>query len=457
MKKKAFLSVLFILISTLLICNLSYANYKWEKLSFNADTSLYISPNYEQDVSIYALSNRELFKSTDEGNTWKTINELPVWQVKVTGNKTLYALQGTSERELALYSLQPSQEKMQKVCDMPPGTKNFAVLNNGVIIAARPSESRSIWHLLRSESPGTWQDTGFTRAGELLESMPDGTIFTRENGTNVVSRSINNGLTWKDVSSSYEINKLYASPLYPEKNEIFAIINNTAVYISYDTGLNWQLRMTGMEESGYLAGLAFSPRYRLDQTIYAADTEGRVFVSKDDAFNWKTLGVSFEDDNKLNSLIVLPNGKILAGTSKGVYQLTSYIPVTQLARAEFVIGKTTYTIGQNDWYMDAAPYVDGGRTFVPVRYLAYALGVNDSDILWDETKKEVTLTKGKTTVKMIVGSSLLFVNNQPVTMDVLPQMRVGRVFLPARWVAEAFGATVTWDGQKNSVVIEYQK
>lgn len=33
--------------------------------------------------------------------------------------------------------------------------------------------------------------------------------------------------------------------------------------------------------------------------------------------------------------------------------------------------------------MDAASFVDGGRAFVPVRYLAYALGVPEDGVEWD--------------------------------------------------------------------------
>ncbi|MEG3072250.1 MAG: copper amine oxidase N-terminal domain-containing protein [Candidatus Syntrophopropionicum ammoniitolerans] len=107
--------------------------------------------------------------------------------------------------------------------------------------------------------------------------------------------------------------------------------------------------------------------------------------------------------------------------------------------------------------MDTAPFLDSDRTFVPLRYLAYALGMSDNDIHWDGTKNEATFTKNKTTVKVTVGSRTLTVNKELTTMDVTPQIRDSRVFLPARWVAEAFDANVSWDGQDKSVIIEYVK
>ena len=41
--------------------------------------------------------------------------------------------------------------------------------------------------------------------------------------------------------------------------------------------------------------------------------------------------------------------------------------------------------------MNAAPEVTSSRTFLPVRDLAYALGLTDSDIAWDDATKTATL------------------------------------------------------------------
>lgn len=48
----------------------------------------------------------------------------------------------------------------------------------------------------------------------------------------------------------------------------------------------------------------------------------------------------------------------------------------------------------------------------------------------------------------------LIVNGQEVTCDVNPQIVNGRTMVPVRWVAEALGAEVKWDGQNNVVNID---
>lgn len=123
--------------------------------------------------------------------------------------------------------------------------------------------------------------------------------------------------------------------------------------------------------------------------------------------------------------------------------------------AEFVIGLNKYFV--NDQLpgvnMDAAPYIDSGRTLVPVRYLADALGVTDSNIQWNPVTQQVYLVQGNTTIDLVIGSTALTVNGQASQMDVAPVIKDGRTYLPARWVANALGYQVDWNAQYEVVII----
>jgi hypothetical protein len=57
------------------------------------------------------------------------------------------------------------------------------------------------------------------------------------------------------------------------------------------------------------------------------------------------------------------------------------------------------------------------------------------------------------TFAMAANPIKLIVNGQEIQCDVPPQNINGRVLVPARFVAESLGASVTWDGAKNAVVI----
>jgi hypothetical protein len=103
--------------------------------------------------------------------------------------------------------------------------------------------------------------------------------------------------------------------------------------------------------------------------------------------------------------------------------------------------------------MDVEPYVKDGRTYIPVRYLAYSLGVAEDDIKWSQQDQTVTITLNDTVVILTIGNNVMLVNGEKVTMDVAPEIVDNRTMLPARWVAEALGATVEWDETLNQAII----
>lgn len=118
----------------------------------------------------------------------------------------------------------------------------------------------------------------------------------------------------------------------------------------------------------------------------------------------------------------------------------------------FVIGMSKYFVNDQapGVQMDAAPYVDSGRTMIPVRYLADALGAKTD---WNAAKRQVTVTGNGVTINLVIGSTTLTVNGKRSPMDVAPVAKEGRTYLPARYVAEALGYRVDWDGASKSVTV----
>ena len=138
---------------------------------------------------------------------------------------------------------------------------------------------------------------------------------------------------------------------------------------------------------------------------------------------------------------------------------TMAVPVmaaTNNNNVEFVIGLNKYFV--NDQLpgvdMDVAPFIQDSRTFVPVRYLANALGVTDDNIKWDSVARQVYLKLGTATVTLVIGQAQIVTNGQTKAIDVAPVIKDDRTFLPARYVAEALGFTVDWDAN-NKIVVCY--
>ena len=125
------------------------------------------------------------------------------------------------------------------------------------------------------------------------------------------------------------------------------------------------------------------------------------------------------------------------------------------AVSTFVIGNTVYQInGVDQAAMDQAPYLKNDRTYLPLRFVAYGLGIGDNGIIWDEVNRTVTLMKNDKVVQVKIGSTTMLVNGAVITMDTAPEITAaGRTCLPIRFVAEAFGAVVGWDAATQTVTI----
>ena len=60
----------------------------------------------------------------------------------------------------------------------------------------------------------------------------------------------------------------------------------------------------------------------------------------------------------------------------------------------------------------------------------------------------------KTVVRLTIGKTEAFVNDSSRQLDTAPIIRNNRTMLPVRFVAEAFGATVSWDGATSTATIK---
>ena len=124
---------------------------------------------------------------------------------------------------------------------------------------------------------------------------------------------------------------------------------------------------------------------------------------------------------------------------------------TQL-KVVFILGSTNFT--QNDVVqaMDAAPYAKHGRTYLPMRYVAKALGIKDTGILWENST--ATFISGDKVVSITVGSKIISVNGVAVPIDAAPEIVRSRTMLPIKWITAAFGIDVNWDAATQQVTIK---
>lgn len=124
------------------------------------------------------------------------------------------------------------------------------------------------------------------------------------------------------------------------------------------------------------------------------------------------------------------------------------------------IGSRSVSLDGQMRTIEAPPFIDktSGRTLVPVRFIAEALG---AVVGWDAADRKVSLaTAGgagrlPALIELFIGSRTAQANGRSVTVDVAPLIQAGRTFVPLRFVSESLGATVQWDPIKRQVTVDY--
>lgn len=100
--------------------------------------------------------------------------------------------------------------------------------------------------------------------------------------------------------------------------------------------------------------------------------------------------------------------------------------------------------------LDPAPFITNGRTLVPLRGVFEAMGIAVS---YTSQNKTITARRDDQTLQLTLGSRTALMNGRRIALDVPPQIQNDRAFVPARFIAESFGAAVAWEGENNRVSI----
>lgn len=101
-------------------------------------------------------------------------------------------------------------------------------------------------------------------------------------------------------------------------------------------------------------------------------------------------------------------------------------------------------------FPDMKPVIKNGRTLVPVRAIFEALNVEPK---WNGETRTVTASNEITTIILPIGSNHATVNDKQIELDVPATIINGRTVVPTRFIAECLGATVDWDNEIRTVII----
>lgn len=119
---------------------------------------------------------------------------------------------------------------------------------------------------------------------------------------------------------------------------------------------------------------------------------------------------------------------------------------------KFTLGSSTYTINEETRTMDGMPYVENGRTMVPLRYAVAAAGVNPDDV---EFSNGVITIPASKLIKMTLGSSTVTADGKESTMVTAAKSVNGRTYVPISEIAKILDLTVGWDKETKTATFEY--
>ncbi len=130
-------------------------------------------------------------------------------------------------------------------------------------------------------------------------------------------------------------------------------------------------------------------------------------------------------------------------------------PVTETYfQLVLTIDEDTALSGEETKVLDAAPFIEDGRTLVPFRFIGEELG---AEIGWDDAERRVSYLLDDNKVELWIGLNRARVNDQETTVDqnpdVTPLIRNGRTMVPIRFISEALGFDVEWNPNTRQVTV----
>ena len=102
--------------------------------------------------------------------------------------------------------------------------------------------------------------------------------------------------------------------------------------------------------------------------------------------------------------------------------------------------------------------IDAGRGTTPIvvegRTLVPIRAIVEAfggSVGWEENTQSVILTMNDDVIKLIIDSNVAYLNNSEIVIDTKPSVINGRTMLPMRFVAESFNIGVAWNGDTQTV------
>ena len=170
--------------------------------------------------------------------------------------------------------------------------------------------------------------------------------------------------------------------------------------------------------------------------------------------------IVLDSDGKFSYTMTLEhgwNGLTITAVDPASNETKVEYSITKINLIVLQIGNTKASVNKEEVTLEAAPYIKNGRTMVPIRFIAEGLG---AEVGWDNATKSITITKETITISLQIGKMEAYLEEEGVlgkekiVLEAAPEIVSGRTFVPLRFVSEAFGASLDWNGETREITIK---
>ena len=158
-------------------------------------------------------------------------------------------------------------------------------------------------------------------------------------------------------------------------------------------------------------------------------------------------------------LTLLPTGSVSAKENNDNTYISQLSAMIQEYDSDDYFATMSVTIGEPNLVIDgveipidesgSVAYVENGRTMMPVRGIAEAIG---AEVNYDNDSRTVTVENEDTMIAMTIGDNEMVVNGQAVMLLTAPEIKEDRTMLPVRDVAEALDCEVEWQQETQTAI-----
>ncbi|OQA23459.1 MAG: BNR/Asp-box repeat protein [Chloroflexi bacterium ADurb.Bin360] len=340
----------------------------WESVLLSAPTRVWRSPWYEVNRTLYAITDRTAYQTTDDGDTWSvlyhdgtqpesvTLSGLAVDPGAPLNPVLLATLQGPGAQGRVLRSTDNGLSWQTVLTDTEKPLSDVVAVRDagGALVVFAAGET----HLWRSSDGGTtWQalHAALPDIAYLYRVFPspnfavDRTVYLT--GFNPPIRSTDGGLTWQEFSIPWvDIpREVVFSPNYAADGTLWVSyfwvegsgeedLPMNGIVRSTDRGQTWQKAREGLPvdwPDGWILGLTVSPEVAVDKALFAVErtasgegTAYELYRSNNRGDSWALQGLA--PNITPRGMIAVRRDLLFLATAEGLFRLR--VPCAELVR-----------------------------------------------------------------------------------------------------------------------------